>query len=125
MVFIFPGLPESPHVSTKGVVTMKLTQASLARLDMPEGKTDHIEFDETRPGFGVRIRGKKKIGTRHRRINLGNVAKVNLEDARRQAKIIFGKVAVGEDPAADKTAAKAEASRTLDAIVARYLEAKR
>jgi hypothetical protein len=50
---------------------------------------------------------------------------VNLEDARRQAKIIFGKVAVGEDPAADKTAAKAEASRTLDAIVARYLEAKR
>jgi len=27
-----------------------------------------------------------------------------------QAKIIFGKVAVGEDPAADKTAAKAEAS---------------
>ena len=114
---------------------MKLTQASLARLDRPEGKTDHIEFDETMPGFGVRIRGKKgehrtfiaqyKIGTRHRRINLGNVAKVNLEDARRQAKIIFGKVAVGEDPAADKTAAKAEASRTLDAIVARYLEAKR
>jgi integrase len=49
---------------------------------------------------------------------------VNLEDARRQAKIIFGKVATGEDPAADKTAAKAEASRMLDAIIARYLEAK-
>jgi integrase len=101
---------------------------------MPAGKADHIEFDDEIPGFGVRLRGTKgehrtyiaqyKIGTKHRRINLGNAAKVNLEDARRQAKIIFGKVATGEDPAADKTAAKAEASRTLDAIIARYLEAK-
>jgi integrase len=113
---------------------MKLTQASLARFRMPVGKADHIEFDDEMPGFGVRLRGTKgehrtyiaqyKIGTKHRRINLGNVAKVNLEDARRQAKIIFGKVATGEDPAADKTAAKAEASRMLDAIIARYLEAK-
>ena len=101
---------------------------------MPAGKSDHIEFDDDMHGFGVRMRGEKgehrtfiaqyKIGTKHRRINLGNTAKVNLEDARRQAKIIFGKVAIGEDPAADKNTAKAEASRTLDAIIARYLEAK-
>jgi integrase len=115
---------------------MKLTNASLARLKMPAGKSDHIEFDETMPGFGVRIRNggagehrtfiaQYKIGTRHRRVNLGNVTKVNLEDARTQAKIMFGKVAMGEDPAAAKNTARAEASRTLDAIIANYLEAKR
>src|SRR5262245_14073957 len=114
---------------------MKLTNASLARLKMPASRSDHIVFDETMPGFGVRIRAgaggehrtfiaQYKVGTKHRRVNLGNVAKVNLEDARRQAKIIFGKVAIGEDPAAEKHAARAEASRTLDAIIARYLEAK-
>ena len=114
---------------------MKLTNASLARLKMPAGKSDHIKFDETMPGFGVRIRAgadgehrtfvaQYKIGTRHRRINLGNVGKINIEDARRQAKVIFGKVATGEDPAAEKNTARAEASRTLDAIIARYLEAK-
>ncbi|HEY6701272.1 MAG TPA: integrase arm-type DNA-binding domain-containing protein, partial [Pseudolabrys sp.] len=114
---------------------MKLTQASVARLGMPAGKSDHIEFDDAMPGFGVRIRtgatgvhrtfiAQYKIGTKHRRIKLGNFAKVNLDDARRQAKIIFGKVAIGEDPAAEKNNAIAEASRTLDAIIARYLEAK-
>ncbi|HET8973861.1 MAG TPA: Arm DNA-binding domain-containing protein, partial [Pseudolabrys sp.] len=103
---------------------MKLTQASLARLEMPAGKSDHIEFDEAMPGFGVRVRaGAKglhrtfivqyKIGAKHRRINLGNVAKVNLDDARKEAKKIFGKVANGEDPAAQKTVARAEASNTL------------
>jgi integrase len=114
---------------------MKLTNASLARLKMPAGKSDHIEFDETMPGFGVRIRtggagehrtfiAQYKIGTRHRRINLGNVTKVNLEYARTQAKILFGKVAMGEDPAAAKSTARVEAARTLDAIIANYLEAK-
>ncbi|MGC1957998.1 MAG: integrase, partial [Pseudolabrys sp.] len=69
---------------------MKLTQATVARLEMPSGKSDHIEFDEAMPGFGVRIRAgangehrtfiaQYKFGAKHRRINLGNVAKVNLE----------------------------------------------
>jgi integrase len=114
---------------------MKLSNTSIAKLKMPAGKLDHIEWDEAMPGFGVRIRAgaggehrtfiaQYKIGTKHRRINLGNVAKVNLEDAHRQAKIIFGKVAMGEDPATEKNTSRAEASRTLDAIIARYLEAK-
>ena len=121
--------------SAKDGATMKLTQASVARLNMPAGKSDHIEFDDTMKGFGVRIRAgatgvhrtfiaQYKIGAKHRRINLGNFAKVNLDDARSRAKIIFGKVAAGEDPAAEKNNAIAEASRTLDAIIERYLEAK-
>jgi integrase len=115
---------------------MKLTVASLASLEVPAGKSDHIEFDEAMPGFGIRIRaGAKgehrtfiaqyKIGAKHRRINLGNVAKVSLDDARKEARKIFGKVANGQDPAAQKTVAKAEASKTLDAIIAHYLEARK
>lgn len=114
---------------------MKLTQANVARLSIPNDKSEHIEFDETMPGFGLRIRGgtkgehrtfiaQYKIGAKHRRITLGSAAKVTLESARKEAKKIFGKVAIGEDPAAEKTEARSAASNTLDGIVTAYLAAK-
>jgi len=103
--------------------------------DFDKSKAEHIVFDETMPGFGLRIRvGDKKqhrtfiaqykIGSKHRRITLGNVAKVTLEDARQRAKIIFGKVADGKDPANEKAEARQVASHTLAAKIADYLEAK-
>ena len=114
---------------------MKLTNASIARFRLPSGKSEHIEFDDAMPGFGLRIRaGDKaehrtfiaqyKIGAKHRRITLGNVAKVTLEDAKQQAKMIFGKVAGGEDPANEKVEAREAASHTLGSVIAKYLEAK-
>jgi integrase len=115
---------------------MKFTSnASIARFRLPSGKSEHIEFDDGMPGFGLRIRaGDKKehrtfiaqykIGSKHRRITLGNVAKVELDDARKKAKIIFGKVANGEDPANEKAEARQAASHTLGSIIAKYLEAK-
>src|SRR5262249_28948515 len=114
---------------------MKFTIVSIARFRLPSGKSEHIEFDDAMPGFGLRIRaGEKrehrtfiaqyKIGSKHRRITLGNVAKVTLEDARQRARIIFGKVASGEDPANDKVEARQAASHTLGPVIARYLEAK-
>jgi integrase len=115
---------------------MRLTYRALAGLKMPEGKTDHIVFDDAMPGFGVRIRagGKTehrtfilqyKLGAKHRRINLGDVRKVNFEDAKAEARRIFGDVAHGRDPALKKAVAREEASRTLAAIVERYLEEKK
>jgi integrase len=115
---------------------MKFTMDAVARFKMPTGKSEHIEFDETMPGFGLRIRAggkgehrtfvaQYKIGTRHRRVTLGNVAKVRLDDAKAEARKIFGRVAIGEDPAGDKTAARAEVANTLGAIIAAYLEAAR
>ena len=83
--------------------------------------------------FASALAGKKehrtfvlqyKMGTKHRRINLGNVLKVSLDDAKAEAKKIFGDVAHGRDPAAKKAAAREEASKTLGAIVTQYLEAK-
>jgi integrase len=102
---------------------------------MPSGKSEHIEFDVAMPGFGLRIRaGEKsehrtfiaqyKIGSKNRRITLGNVAKVTLEDAQKRAKIIFGKVASGQDPANEKAESRQAASHTLGPVIERYLEVK-
>jgi integrase len=114
---------------------MKLSQNNIARFKMPAGKTEHIEFDDEMHGFGLRIRkgshgehrtliAQYKLGEKHRRITLGNVAKVNFEQARREAKRIFNKVGLGQDPAADKVEARRVASHTLDAAVAKYLAAR-
>src|SRR5215472_11663573 len=114
---------------------MKFTQASIDRFKLEAGKSEHIEFDEAMPGFGLRIRvGDKgqhrtfiaqyKIGEKHRRITLGDVRKVTLENARKEAKRIFGSVAHGRDPANEKAERRSAASYTLDATIARYLEAK-
>jgi integrase len=114
---------------------MKFTQAAVDKFKIEAGKTEHIEFDDAMPGFGLRVRvGDKKqhrtfiaqykIGTKHRRITLGNVAKVTLEDAQKRARIIFGKVADGKDPANQKAEARQIASHTLGAKIADYLEAK-
>src|SRR5215472_9566066 len=62
----------------------KLTTAIARNLELPSGKTDHIEWDEDTPGFGVRMRaGRKKVkrswiyqydfAGRTRRITIGNV----------------------------------------------------
>ena len=114
---------------------MKLTKATISRFKIPAGKSEHIEFDDDMAGFGLRIRagGKAehrtfiaqyKIGAKHRRITLGNVAKVTLEDAQKRAKKIFGKVANGEDPANEKAEGRKTASHTFDATIKKYLEAR-
>jgi|ERR1700745_1195252 hypothetical protein len=54
---------------------MKLAQANVARLKLPEGKSDHLEFDDEIPGFGLRLRagGKRtwliqyRVGAKQRR----------------------------------------------------------
>ena len=108
---------------------MKITQDKVTRILLPQGKSEHIVFDETMPGFGIRIRaGDKgehrtfiaqyKIGSKHRRITLGNVRKVTLENARQEARRIFGKVANGHDPANEKAERRRAASHTLDATIA-------
>jgi integrase len=111
---------------------MKLTQANIDRFKLPAGKSEHIEFDEAMPGFGLRVRkGDKrehrtfiaqyKIATQNRRITLGNVAKVTLDDARKEARKAFAKVALGHDPANEKTAARKAAAETLGALIEKYL----
>ena len=114
---------------------MKLTLANVARIHLPSGKTEHIEFDEAMPGFGLRIRGngKKehrtyiaqyKIGSKHRRMTLGNAAKVTLESARAHARKIFAQRELGKDPANDRADVRKAAGHTLGAEIVKYLAVK-
>lgn len=111
---------------------MKFTQATIAKFKLPEGKVDHIEFDDGMPGFGLRVRngGKRehrtyilqyKIGPKQRRMTLGNVAKIDLNEAQRRARKIFGRIAEGKDPANEKAVARTDASHTFDAIASEFL----
>jgi integrase len=115
---------------------MRLTTSSIASLTIPASKTDHIEWDDDLPGFGVRIRssGSKTylIQTRlrskaHYRESLGDVRKVTLEDARSVARKLFAQIELGLDPRAERSAlvAAGEARKHTLAIVAeQYLEAR-
>jgi integrase len=111
---------------------MKLTQANVTKAKLPAGKSEGFYWDDEMPGFGLRLRGggsrtfivQYKIGAKHRRMTLGNAFKVTADDARKQARQIFGKVADGKDPANERATRVAEASTGFGATVADFLEAQ-
>jgi integrase len=110
---------------------MKLTKASVDRLKLPRGKSELIVFDEALPGFGLRMRsgGKRtwiaqyRLGAKQRRVTLGTVETIDADDARRRAKDALARVQLGQDPQAEKTAARAPKVRemALTDAVERYL----
>jgi integrase len=113
---------------------MKLTDAGVAGLELPAGKSEHFVWDDALPAFGVRIRAGAKryyvqyrVGRQQRRESLGDVRKIKLEAARAIARKRFAQVELGADPAADRAKAKAEAvavKQTVGATVDRYLVVK-
>ncbi len=123
--------------------TMKLTDETVASLAMPDGKIDHIYWDEDLPCFGVRLRASQSLngvsrnatswvvqyrfGTKQRRESLGDVRKVQAASARKAARQRFAKVELGIDPGAEKIKSRAEATAarlTLKHVADRYLTAK-
>jgi integrase len=109
------------------------TKATIDALRLPPGKNDHIYWDPELPGFGLRLRGEHRrwivqfrVGQQQRRESF-DPRKVSLEDARRIARQRFAQAHLGQDPAADRVKAKAEAEAaklTLKHVAARYLEAR-
>jgi integrase len=108
---------------------MKITQRTVAALALPEGKLDAIHFDDTLPGFGVRLRegGSRmyvvcyKIGGKQRRITLGSTAQLTADAARTKASTILLAVRTGTDPQAERAVARAQAGDLFKAIATRYL----
>lgn len=109
---------------------MKLTNASVQRLELPPGSRDKIVFDDDLAGFGLRLRdgGKRtwiaqyRVGAKQRRVTVGSLATIGAEEARKRAKSVLSKVHLGADPQLEKAEARAEASSTLQRLVDRYLE---
>ena len=110
---------------------VKLTKDAVNALTLPPGKTDHFEWDDALPGFGVRLRGQAKtfvvqyrVGAQQRRESLGDVRRITLEDARKIARQRFAQAELGVDPAAERAKARAT-TLTLGVVSSRYLEAKK
>src|SRR5262245_19125608 len=101
---------------------MKLTQATIARLVLPAGKSEAIFFDEDLSGFGVRLRagGSRKfivqytLGARQRRMTIGTaegVTKASVAAAKKHADELLARVRIfGHDPAAERTSNRLRAS---------------
>jgi len=112
---------------------MKLTDRRISALALPPGKTDHIEWDDDVPGYGVRLREggargfvfQYKVGDQHRRMNLGAVSAVKESNARKTAANLYHRVKLGEDPAGDKADAKIKAAETFGAFTKPFLERQR
>ena len=114
---------------------MKLTAASVAALKL-DGKRDAIFFDDAMPGFGYRLRlgsgGKvlrswivqyRRAGAT-RRVLLGSAEVLNAEGARAAAKKVLGRVALGEDPQAEKRDRRGKDRLTLRSVIDEYLAHK-
>jgi integrase len=119
---------------------MKLTQANVAKIKLPAGKSEHIEWDESLPGFGLRLResGSKnwivqyKIGAKHRRLTLGSLGQLTPDQARNGwedgegkkhngAAIILANARHGTDAANDRAERRASAGNTFEGAVVDFL----
>jgi integrase len=108
---------------------MRLTAKNTAGLKLPEGKTDHIVFDDRVPGFGLRLRTggatwifQYALGrAKQRRMVIGKATAITPEKARELAADLHAKVRLGGDPAANKAASKAAAALTFGVIADRFL----
>lgn len=105
---------------------MRLTDSSVAALKVPTRKSEIIAFDDSLPGFGVRVRrgGSKrfiyqyKLNGSNRRVTF---KEANVKRARAAAQILAAKVTLGADPALEKEAAHDAAGDTFKRCLDRYL----
>ncbi len=105
---------------------MRLTDSAVAALKVPHGKSEIIAFDDSLPGFGVRVRqgGSRrfvyqyKLNGANRRVTF---KEANVKRARAAAQILAAKVTLGSDPALEKEAAHDAAGDTFKRCLDRYL----
>jgi integrase len=107
----------------------KLTAGFVKSAEAEAGKERTVYWDDDLPGFGLMVMssGHKSYIAQYRargmsrRYTIGDARKLDLDAARRRARQIFGEVAHGRDPVADKRK-EAEADRnSLRAVCESYL----
>jgi integrase len=123
---------------------MKLTAKNVRAIQLPEGKTDHLVWDDDIPGLGLRLRAggsrnwvfQYALGDKQRRLSLGAATPESFSTVKdKEGKLKLGvrdhaahlhaKVKLGQDPAGDKTEARKRASDTFEAIAKKFLAAKK
>ena len=104
---------------------MRLTDSTVAALKVPRNKSEIIAFDDSLPGFGVRVRSggsrrfiyQYKLNGTNRRVTF---KEANVKRARAAAQILAAKVTLGTDPALEKEAAHDAAGDTFRRCLDRY-----
>jgi integrase len=116
---------------------MRIDAKTVAKLKLPEGKSDAIHFDDTMPGFGLRLRrgaGGKLLrswivqyrrGGATRRLLLGSADVLSVEQARAAGKKALAKVALGDDPQQERTERRKKDRDTLQSAITEYLACKK
>jgi integrase len=113
---------------------MNLTADAIAALDLPEGKQEAFFWDDSIPGFGLRLRTvgrasrwifQYRAGRQQRRVTLGALTAISVAQARKAASELHAKVRLGGDPSGDKAESRARQAETFGAILLPYLEFKR
>jgi len=113
------------HLDTKTIATLKL----------PVGKADAIYFDDDLAGFGIRLRAsgdrvrrtwvaQYRAHGRTRRMRIGAVEKLAVDEARKAAKKVLAKVELGQDPQGEKAAARLKHAHTMRSVVDEFLKAQ-
>src|SRR5271157_5501317 len=100
----------------------RLTQAFADKAQAAPGAERTIFWDESMPGFGLMVTssGHKsfvcqyRAGRRSRRLTISGV--LGVDKARKQAKGILGKAAMGGDPLEERRKKEAAAANSLKSI---------
>jgi integrase len=117
-----------------GRIAVKLTTTAVKRLALPPGVIDKTFFDDTLPGFGLRLRAggsrawvvQYDIKGRTRRMSLGSTATLDLGEARKRARDVLAARTLGRDPASEKQETRARAAKTFGVLLFQhYLPFKR
>ena len=116
---------------------VRLNARNAAGLSLPDGKDEKFYWDNELKGFGLRLRREGERSRLHRcwvagyqlkgryqRMTIADYEKLTAELARVEARKIFGKVARGEDPKAERRAQRLGATRSLRAVIDEYLALK-
>ena len=110
---------------------MKVTKDSVIKLVLPPGKSEHVEWDDDIAGFGVRLRPhsatfifRYRRGKRQPCVTIGKVSAISMAQARSAAADLYARVRLGEDPAGDRSEARARANETFALALKPYLVRK-
>lgn len=105
---------------------MKLTKQAIGELKAEE--KDVVVWDDSLPGFGVRVKpsGAKSFILQYRnrhgrskRLTLGRIGQITLDQAKREAAKLKGSVSLGDDPVDQRQ--KTRAGDTLRDLSERYM----
>ena len=109
-----------------------LTKSLIDKIEAPIGKDQVFYRDDKLKGFAVRVTAsgvksfiiETRINGRVKRITLGKYGPLTAEEARKQAKVLLGKIAKGDNPVAEKRTDKIK-SMTLQQVFNDYLKARK